>query len=432
MSASADRLVSGALVAVFAVVAVWNAATYPPIGGYDAAEHIAYAHELVDSWSLPEAGASYTPPGFYLVAGGAVRVGEALNLDEPERAALFLNAALGVGTALLLLALARLLFPGRPQLRWAALAFFAVCPVVLKTMAMFHPQPLALFLSTVALTLAARLIVRRKYTVLAWLGLALTLGAAQLVRSVALWTVGVVLLTLLVTALADIESRRRIRNALLVFTALVVLVPLPWYIHLKVTTSSAVFGRSDVSAAFGSHWPNSFYVSPGLPRVITDPHRLALKPGFGPVLYADTWGDYFGNWSWNSPRPDISPAINRRLSVQSIVGLPLTAVSVAGWFALLGLAVGRWREAPARLLVTLMPLVALAGVLYYVTRAPSPDGDTIKAIFLLPAVPAWSIAFGFAVDVLLRRSRRVAVLALVLLGVCGLISLSFTIFATVS
>lgn len=433
MSASVDRIVSGALIALFAVVAVWNAAEYPPIGGYDAAEHIAYAHELVDGWSLPAAGASYTPPGFYLVAGGAIRVGEALALDEPERAALFLNAALGVGTALLLLALARLLFPGRPPLRWAALAFFASCPVVLKTVAMFHPQPLALFLSTLALTLTAWMIVRRRYTVLAWLGLALTLGAAQLVRSVALWTVGVVLLTLLVTALVDRESRRRIRNAVLVFAALVVLVPLPWYIHLKSTTSSAIFGRPSVTGSlFDNPWPAAFYVSPGLPEVITEPHRPDLPPRFLATLYADTWGDYSGNWSWGPPRPELTSEVNRRLTIQSVVGLPLTVLAVAGWLALLGLAVGRRREHPARLLVVLMPAVALAGVLFYAIQAPHPDGDTVKAMFLLPAVPAWALSFGFALDVLLARSRRVGAPVVVLLALCGLVSLAYATFVAVS
>ena len=433
MSASVDRIVSGALVALFAVFAVWNAAEYPPVGGYDAAEHIAYAHELVDSWSRPDTGASYTPPGFYLLAGGAIRVGEALDLYEPERVVLYLNAALGVGTALLLLALARLLFPARTPLRWAALAFFACSPVVLKTVAMFHPQPLALFLSTLALTLAARMIVRRRYTVLAWLGLGLTLGAAQLVRSVALWTVGVVLLTLLVTALVDQESRRRIRSALLVFSALVVLVPLPWYIHLKLTTSSAVFGRPSVTGSlFDNPWPAAFYVSPGLPEVITGPQRRDLPPRFLATLYADTWGDYFGNWSWSPPRPELTSEVNRRLTIQSVVGLPLTGLAVAGWLALLGLAVGRRREHPARLLVVLMPAVALAGVLFYAIQAPHPDGDTVKAMFLLPAVPAWALSFGFALEVLLARSRRVGAPVIVLLALCGLVSLAYATFATVS
>jgi hypothetical protein len=331
--------------------------------------------------------------------------------------------------------LASLLFPGRPVARWAALAFFLCCPLALKTVAMFHPQPLALFLSTLALALTTTMIVRRRYSWPLWLGLALTLGAAQLVRSVSLLTVGVVLLTLLVTAVVDSESRRPIRNALLVLAAAVVLVPLPWYVHLKLTTSSAVFGRASVTKSlFDTPWPAAFYVSPGLPSVLTDPHRPTLPPRLLPTLYADSWGDYFGNWSWGAPRPELTPGVNRRLATQSIVGLPLTALAVAGWLALAGLATGRRREHPARLPVVLMPLAALAAVLFYSTQAPHPDGDTVKALFLLPAVPAWALSFGFGVDVLLDRTRalagRLAIAAV--LGVCGLVSLAYGIFATVS
>ena len=57
-----------------------------------------------------------------------------------------MNALCVVGAGLLVLVLARLLLPGRPLARWAALAFFVCSPVVLKTAAMFHPQPLAMLL----------------------------------------------------------------------------------------------------------------------------------------------------------------------------------------------------------------------------------------------------------------------------------------------
>jgi len=431
-SPTLDLVVSGVLLWLLGAVAIWNAATYPPIGGFDAREHIAYAHTLFESGGLPEGGASYTPPGFYVLAGAATEVGELVGFDEPERAAQYLNAALVFATGLLVLGLARLLFPGRPVVRWAALAFFVCCPVVLKTAAMFHPQPLALFLSTLAFALCVRMIVRRRYGWPEWVALALTLAAAQLVRSVALWTVGVVLVALVVAAAAQPEHRRRIVRALAVAVAAVVLLPLPWYLHLQSTASNAVFGRGLSVLSFTNPWPAAFYLSPGLPDVIAEPHRESLPPRFLPLLYVDAWGDYFGIWSWGAPRPELTSDVNRRLVVQSAVGLPLTAVGVAGWFALIGLAVARRREAPALLVVALAPLAALAAVLYYATRGANTDGDIVKTMFLLPAVPLWALSFGFAVDTLLRRSRRVALPVLAVLAVCGAVSLSYATYAFVS
>jgi hypothetical protein len=425
------RALPGVFIATFAAIAVWNAHTYPPFGGFDAAEHIDYARAIADRGELPVTGASYTPPGFYLLAAGAIKIGEALDLAQPERAAQFLNAALGIGTALLLWWLARLLFPKRPIASSAAMGFFLACPIVLRTVAMFHPQPLVLFLSTLAFVLTARMIVVRRYALSDWVFLAITLAATQLVRSVGLWTVGVVLFTLVVTAVAQPGQRFRILKGLGAGAAAALLLALPWYVHQQQTTGSPVFGRHHPNPLW-DRWPGAFYVSPGLPDVIINPHRGDLPPRFLPILYADTWGDYFGVWSWNPPRPELTPKVNRRLAAQSIVGLPFTVFAVAGWLGLLAFAVRRWREVPERFLVALMPVVALAGSLYYALIGPTSDGDTVKAMFLLTAVPAWALSFGFAIDVLAGRSRRLALAAAVILACCAAVSVAYATFAFVS
>ncbi len=431
-SRAADLRVSGVLLGVLGAVAFWNAFTYPPFGGFDADEHITYARSLLDGHGLPKGGAYYTPPGFYALAALAIRLGEALGLDQPERVMQIVNAMFVVGSGLLVLALTRLFFPGRPVARWAALGFFTCCPVVLKTAAMFHPQPLAMLLSLLAFWITAGMIVRRDYRLRLWAALAPTLACAQLVRSVSLWVAGVVLVTLIAAAVAQPEHRRQIRNALAISALAMVLLPLPWYIHLQSTAGNAVFGRGIALTSFEARWPKAFYVDSGLPDVITHPQRAELEPRFIPIVYAETWGDYFGIWSWGSPRPELTSEVNRRLTIQSVVGLPLTAFAVAGWLALIGIAARRWRENPARILAVLAPLVGLAAVLYYATRGFRADGDTVKALFLLPAVPFWAVSFGFAVDVLVERHRRVGVAALAVLVPCLLVSLAYATFAFVS
>ena len=430
-SRTVDLAVSGSLLGLLVVVAVWNAFVYPPLGGFDAREHLAYAYDLRDG-RLPEGGASYTPPGYYALAALAIRFGEALGMETPEHLAQLLNALCLVGCGALVLLLGRLLLPGRPLARWSALAFFACSPVVLKTGAMFHPQPLAMLLSLVALTTTAWMVARRDYRLLLWTALALSLAGAQLVRSVSIWVVGVVLVTLVAAAIAQREHRRRIVSALALCGLAIVLLPLPWYLHNQSAGGNAVFGRGMSLVSFDSRWPAEFYVDPGLPDVITHPQRAELGVGVVPILYAETWGDFFGIWSWGGGRPALTAAVDRRLALQSIVGLPLTALALAGWFAFVAFTASRWREAPERLVVALVPLVGLAAVVYYATRSYRPDGDTVKALFLLPAVPFWALSFGFAVDVLVERSRRVGLVVLAILALCLLVSLSFGTYAFVS
>jgi hypothetical protein len=196
---NAARIATWGVIAVAAVVAVRNATVYPAVAGYDAHEAIDYATFLVRDGRLPQGtGSYYTPPGFFAVGGVGIELGDRLGLDHPERIGQLANAVAAVGTVLLLLVLVRLLWPGREVLHLAAIVFFVVCPVVLKSAAMFHPEPLSMLLSTAALVLAAHLLVRTDYRLRVALALGLMLGLAQLVRAWALWTVGVVLVVLAV------------------------------------------------------------------------------------------------------------------------------------------------------------------------------------------------------------------------------------------
>jgi hypothetical protein len=416
--------VDAGLLALLAVVAVRNAFEYHWLLGYDASEHLTYARELLATGSIPDTGASYTPPGFYALAAGALRAGEWLGMAEPERLVQLGNGLLAVATAVLMLVLAHLLFPGRALLRWAALGFLIACPIVLKTAAMFHPQTLAMFVATLALTLAAWMIVRRRYAWWAWVLLALVLGLGQLVRSVSVFTFVVVVATFAVVLVVQREHRRPVGRALAVVAAAAVLIPLPWYIHLQASTSSPILGRP-VSGSLWDNRPLAFYVSPGLPDVITHPQRNILPPRFLPVVYAETWGDYFGIWAWGPPRPELTEAVNRRLTLQSVVGIPFTLLGIAGWLALLALSIARLRDHPERLLVALMPLVTILGTLYFAVRNPSPDGDTIKGLFMLTAVPAWALSFGFAIDCLAGQWPRTVLALSLVLVVCGVVSVNF-------
>ncbi len=67
-----------------------------------------------------------------------------------------LNVVFLLGTVLLVAAIARELWPGRPRIELAAAAFVALLPVVVEAEAMFHPETLSLFLSTLAIWLCVR------------------------------------------------------------------------------------------------------------------------------------------------------------------------------------------------------------------------------------------------------------------------------------
>ena len=423
------RAATLALLAALALVSVWNALHYPPGLGYDAIDHIAYAEGLRAGDGFPDGiGEYYTPPGFYTLAAGAMEVGDRIGMGDPRRAAQLLNALLAFATGLLLLALARELFPGRRLLHVAALGFFVCSAVLLKAAAMFHPETLDLFLSTLALLLAARMIVRDDYRLATAAPLGLALGAGQLVRAFSLWTFAVCLLALAAAALGDPGRRRKIIGAAAITVAATAVVAGPWYAYQARSYTNPIFDRPQVAKPLWERRPVEFYVGPGLPEVITQPFRPAFQNRFWPQLYAEWWGDWFGVYAWQAAKGDPGPGTRRELVAQSVVGLLPTGLAVAGWLLLLWGAARRLRRSPERLLVALLPLAGIAGMLYFTVSYPTPDGDVIKATYMLTTLPAWALAFGAAAERL--RPRRGGLLLAALAAAAALVSLRFSLYGS--
>ena len=420
------RLAASCVIAAAAIIAVRNAMVYPAFLGYDAREAIDYAQLLVEEGRLPDAtGSYYTPPAFFAVGGLGIELFDWLGLDRPERAGQIFNALAAVGTLLLLLALVRLLWPGRDVLHLAAVVFFVACPVVMKSAAMFHPEPLSMLLSTAALVLAARILVHSDYRLRAAVPLGLMLGLSQLVRAWTLWTFGVVIVVLFIAAVTRARDRRPLIGVIAVVAAIAILVPSPWYAHQLGRYDSALFGQPHPDEPIWSRRPLGFFVDAGLPQLVTRPYRPSFSRQFVPIAYTEAWGDYFGVWRWFPRDERPSPSVHRELVTMSVIGLPFTLVAIAGWLALLGLVVrhpGRFTE---HQLVVLLPLAALAGVVYFATAYPTPDGDTVKGSFMLTAVPAWAACFGFAFDGLRSRFRRFSLVFIVALAVLALAGAPF-------
>ena len=104
--------------------------------------------------------------------------------------------------------------------------------------------------------------------------------------------------------------------------------------------------------------PLSFFTATGLPELITNPYRGALEPAFAPVVFADVWGDYFGQWRWGIPDAASDPPDRRRLQRQVLAGLPLTFATLSGLAALGALFVLAPRRRLLYLPLVLLPVLA--------------------------------------------------------------------------
>ena len=200
-------------------------------------------------------------------------------------------------------------------------------------------------------------------------------------------TVGAALLALLVG--------RRWRE-LAIALVLAVAIPAPWYIHQRTT-----YGGQPAfpQPAQGTPLPAAFYYGLGLPTVISAPYRTNHYTRWLPVTYDGLWGDYFGVWAWHVGRHRRTPSATvtfhpsrsakRSLVIQSLVGLvpTLLAVDRLGCSSRGRRCDGR-RRSPSRSL----PLLGLVGYLYFAVHYWTPDGDLLKATYMLSTVGAWALA----------------------------------------
>jgi hypothetical protein len=422
--------VPGALLAVLAAIALWNAYDYPSIAGFDVAEHQAYADLLIHHRQIPgpeTRSEYYTPPGFYALAGLATLIGEHVHPHDPHKLAQYMNWLVVVATAVVLLLLARELFPGRLWLQYGALGFFCFLPVVVKMGAMFHPEPLSMLVSTIALLLSARILVRRTFRPLPAIALGATLGAGQLVRAFSLWTFAAVVVAFGTAALVRYADRRAVLTTLGVVVATTAVVTAPWYIRQAIHYGNPVFDRPTENKPVWERRPASFYFGLGLPKVFTDPIRPNYTNKALPTTYSELWGDYFGVFGWDSAH---SPTTRQKyeLRQQSELGLLPTFLAVGGCIALI--ATSLRRGMPALLPVALLPVLGLLGYLYFTVSYPTPDGDVLKASYMLTTAPAWALAFGFAFDWLAGRGRLVRAALLVVIVGSAVLSVPYLVYGT--
>jgi hypothetical protein len=396
------ELAAAALIAALALVAGWNAYKYPSGAGYDVTQHREYADLLIHHGEIPGAGTRseyYTPPGFYALAGAATVLGEHVHPGDPHKLGQVLNWLVLLATAGVLWALARELFPGRPWVQLGALAYFCFLPVVLRVGAMFHPEPLSMLLTAVALLLAARMLRRRDYRWQLAVATGVALGLGQLVRAFSLWTLAAVVIALAVA---------RAWRPLVVVVVATAVVASPWYIRQAVKYGNPVFDRPTPHNSIWDRRPASFYVGLGLPKVFTDPFRPSFRNKAIPTTYSEVWGDYFGVWRGSRER-------------QSLLGLLPTLLAVGGWLLLLV----RSLRAPPRLAVALLPGLGLLGYLYFTVSYPTPDGDVLKASYMLTTAPAWALAFGYALD---RLPGRIRLVVAGVLAASALAALPFLVY----
>ena len=415
----------------------WNAAKYPIVLGYDAQPNAAYAHILLDQHHIPrpdQSGEARQPPGYYFVAEVAARAGHELfgwlearpySAQLPEasyRGAQILNVVLVFATALIVLLLARIVAPERPEVWTASVAFFAFLPVVAKTAAMFHPETLNMFLSAAAVLIATRIASSRKLAPVPVALLTVTLLAGFLVRSSTLFTLIAIAIGLAI-AFAPSAGRPSLsrRSGVIALAALACVSA----IGLLLVTRAPDLARGLTHFGGPSEIAgraNFFRLD--VRSMFQEPYRPHFVNEALPMTYTEIWGDWIGAFAWD---PSSTAPSQKALSVlkdQNWIGVIPTVLAIGGWLLLVWLAAKRRRELAS---LALFPLVVVGGYLARSYQLSTSDGDLLKATYALTSAPAWAVGFGVGLAAL-RRFRIIWLVAVACLAVFAVLELRFMMY----
>ena len=404
----------------------WNAWHYDWLRGYDAFANERYGDVVSREYRLPseaESGVWHTPPLWFALAGTLGRLTTVLGLGHAQRPGQLLAAAAGLVTCILVFLLARVLFPERRVLHLVSLVLVAASPALVRASAMYHPETLAVALATGGVLVAARAL-RTRWTLGSAVAAGALLGLACLTRA---WAVPVLVAVLVVAGLNAWDTRRWAPFAACGAVSLALLAP--WLVNQELAHGRALaFNRSPPSGSMLDRRPASFYLGPRSLRALEHPVTPLFRNELVPHLYADWWGDWA--LTWDSPPPPAPAAllpsgIVSERARQAFIGVLPSLLALAGLIAL-GLLSGARRSAS----LALLPLSAVGVVTAYVVfavRYPSTDGDTIKATYLLMALPAAALGAAFVIDALRPRGRVWATAGVVALGVLVAVQLPFLI-----
>ena len=424
MSVRAYRLAAVGVFLAETALLSWNAWHFDWLRGYDAFANDLYADVVSSDLRLPseaETDAWHTPPFWFALAGVLRRAAEGLGADPVQRPGQLLAAAAGLAVCAVVFGLARELWPERRELHLVALVLAASTPALVRASAMYHPETLAVALAAAGMLVAVRAL-RTGPTIRLGLVAGALLGLAALTRG---WALPVLIAVLVLFALEAVRARRWWPTAAVAAVSLALVGP--WLVNQQVVHGDALaFNRPAPSEGLLERRPASFYVGPRLLRVFDHPVTPLFRNELFPHLYADWWGDWA--LTWDSPPPP-EPAVLLPAHVvaerarQSIIGVVPTTLALAGIVALAILALGV-RSASLGVLPLAAVAVAAAYLLFAV-RFPSTDGDTIKATYLLMALPAAAVGAAFVVETLRPRGRGWGIALAAALGVLVAAQLPF-------
>lgn len=404
--ASRSHLLGVLFVAVNALVA-YNAIAHPRGTGYDVEAHLQYVEAVsflpprlptpADTPEFFSAPLPYLLPALFNRACAASQRLWGFPAEPCVRIAAKVgqlqNIPLSLGLTILLVYLCELAHPGHSSFKVVTLLLLGMLPVYYRTLSLLRGEPFVAFFALLTVYWLLRMVRDGDYGLRASVRLGAALGLLALSRQWGLMLYPAIALWALVVLIRQRHAALPLGRALTAAFALAAVVGGWFYLSLYLRFGTLTAFNMPPARTFSlANQPPDFYLGLGDGLLFRDPTRPSFENQALPILYADTWGDY---WEYHLIRGDnqrtLIPFLGRVAALSLYPTLILMAGVLAGAADLL-----RWPawvgqgapQAPGwRSLAALVVLVSLAGYAWFLIRYPHPRGATIKATYILQVFP---------------------------------------------
>ena len=381
-------------------IVLTNAILHNPFIGYDVPEHLKNIQFLASlSWPDPSQSEEFfSPPLPYVLP--ALTYGTLILFTDYRQIALPIackiaqigNLCLSLGLTLLLLRLCEEYRPKCKLLKIATLLLLGILPVYYKTFSQVRPEPYVAFFFVLSTYIILR-ITSKEVTYSKQLILGISLGLLILSRQWGFFLLVCTTIFFIRRSLLD-RNKRIYYIKSVIFSMFWALLVGGWfygylYFHYGRITA---FNRSPASTFAFSNQPLDFYFGLSPSKLFSSPIRPNFANQLIPIIYSETWGDYWGYFL--ADKHNLKQAPVDFLARLNIFGLfptfLLLGAYLAGLLSLIkkSLSPDNSISKEVVFLLSLIVTICMIGYGWFLIRYPSlGKGDTLKATYLIYIFP---------------------------------------------